>query len=372
MFEFACENCGKITPVLSSVRVFVCGCKAGAGSIRISPHSQRPESHWIPLHQYAVDHADDWDESAAREFYQGWYARIPGVGCRSCLAKWDTYTVANPPDFSSAKSFALWGFVAHNYVSEYHAGKPTVAIDDCWLAYWPKPRRYCDGAFVAVTSLAPRKCHRQTAALNSWVDFGLTVHAVNTAAEIETLRMLYPQVDHWHASEEQSQDFSKRTATINSLIDMAIRLDRTVLVINSDCETYGNPNLVSSFLADKTLVFGIRYNYIGNRHFSPAREEWGLDCFVVTPEMAATVPRLGLGIGSPVWDYWIPLHFQSRGYSVVTPEHAWLFHRSHPLAWNQDDWLSGARIVQEHYGYPMRERSRDFRESLPFPPSRIE
>ncbi len=367
--EFTCEGCGETTQLMPSVKRFACGCNSSQGMI------QRPAvvhgSHWLTLHWYAADHSRDWCEADAREFYRDWNNRIPSFGCRKCLANWNAYTAANPPDFTSAKACAQWGFDAHNHVSEHHAGNPVMPIEDCWLTYWPKPRGYCDPHFVAVTSLAPRECPRQTAALDSWIDFGLTVHAVNTAAEIETLRPLYPQVDHWHPCEDQAEGLSKRTAKIKSLANIAIELDRTILLINSDCETYGSPSVLVDRLADRTLIMGIRHNY-SDTWREAEREVWGLDAFVITPEMAASLPSLAFGIGIPVWDYWIPFHFLRDGYEIMIPEERWLFHKSHPLGWSQDDWLAGAAMLESHYGYSMREGCSEFRKSLPFPPETTE
>lgn len=335
-----------------------------------SPAATARPSHWPALHQYPVDHSHDWSEASAREFYDNWCSHIPGFDCGACAANWDAYTVANPPDFASAEAFFAWGVHAHNHVSVHHVRppKPAMTLAGARLAYWPKPRGYCDPHFVAVTSLAPRDCPRQQAALNSWSDFGLTVHAVNTASEIEILRPLYQQVDHWHANEDQAAGLSKRTATINSLADIAVELDQTILLINADCETYGDPSVMSNLMSVGTLAMGIRRNYPGDRRVHSVPEVWGLDAFVVTPSMAQDLPRLPFGIGLPVWDYWLPLHFQQQGYAMVVPSEPWLYHKSHHLAWSQDDWLAGAAIIQSHYDYPMQDRSSQFRKSLPFPP----
>lgn len=206
------------------------------------------------------------------------------------------------------------------------------------------PRGYCDPHFVAVTSLAPRVCPRQTSALDSWVKFGLTIHAVNTASEIASLKAMYPQVDHWHSSEAKTTVFSKRTATSDSLLGVAVETGKAVLLVNADCETYGDPNVLIELMGARRLVMGIRYNYLGDYRVAPSREAWGIDSFVITPEMVLELPRLGFGIGCPVWDYWIPLHFQLAKYSIVATSEPWLYHRTHHLAWEQSDWLVGAAI----------------------------
>jgi hypothetical protein len=281
------------------------------------------------------------------------------------MANWRAYVAANPPDFSSAIDFAQWGFVAHNYVSANHAKKPVMDIETCWLTYWPKPKGYCDEHFVVVTSLAPRECARQTTALSSWVDFGVTIHAVNTPSEIEILRPLYPQVSEWHASDEQTTGLSKPTATINSLLDIAVKLDKTILLINSDCEMYGDPKpLIESSHID-ALTIGVRSNYLGKYYAAPVKEEWGLDAFMVKPEMVKGIPRLNFGIGSPVWDYWLPLHFQRADVPIRVLEEQLIYHKSHNLAWSREDWLKGADVILNHYGYHMFQESTQLRESLP-------
>lgn len=371
MSKFSCPGCGRGLPAWLSRPVrCACGVVIDDGiqptippspTVQASAAGIKAASAWIPLHQYAVDHRDDWSESDARKSYDRWNA---AVGCGSCKTNWNVYTATCPPDFTSARKFALWGFVAHNYVSEHHAHNPTMDIDDCWLTYWPKPRGYCDRHFVAVTSLAPRRCPRQTAALDSWIEFGLTVHAVNTAAEIDTLRPLYPQVDHWHASEDQAVGLSKRTATINSLADIAAKINHTVLLINSDCEAYGNPGVLVEQMRDKTLTMGIRHNYLESRHVGAVRERWGLDAFVVTPDMARELPRLPFGIGVPIWDYWLPYHFRELGYDLSTVVPAWLYHRQHAPGWVRSDWVTGANVFSQHYDYDMLNGSDAFRLSF--------
>lgn len=361
--DFVCGDCGRTTRLMPSVRTFVCGCGATESRGPATPVSR---SHWLPLHRYAVDHAGDWDATAAMVAYREWCAAIPGFGCRACRANWDQYTATNPPDFSSAEAFFAWGVAAHNHVSVHHVrpAKPAMTLEEARWLYWPKPRGCCDDAFVAVTSLAPRACPRQTAALNSWIDFGLTIHAVNTASEVGVLRGLYPQVDGWHVSSDQTQGFSRSTATINSLADVALELNRRVLIVNADCEAYGCPRVVTDLLRDDRLVMGVRHNYAVSRDVDAVREQWGIDAFVLTPAMAAELPRLGFGIGVPVWDYWLPFHFRELGYELRLVEPAWLYHRQHVPGWLRSDWVHGASLFAVRYDYDMLNRSDAFRVGI--------
>lgn len=376
MSKFNCPSCDRTLPTwLSRPIRCICGTVINDGPKTAPPFVPRqPAVHvlatnpWLAIHQYPVDHRHDWGAADAAKWYERWNASVSG--CGSCQTNWSRYVRTSPPDFTSAEAFFAWSVASHNHVSTEHVkpAKLPMNLADARLLYWPKPRGYCDPNFVAVTSLAPRACSRQTRAINSWVDFGLTLHVVNTASEIETLKPLYPQVDHWHPCEVQSELGFKKTATINSLADVAVKLDRTILVINADCEAHGNPQPIIDQLADNTLVIGIRHNYAGNRVTNSHQEQWGIDAFVFTPTMARDLPRLSFGIGIPMWDYWIPLHFQQAGYSITTPVSPWLYHMSHHLAWSQEDWLAGAEIIQSHYGYDMQNRGHELRNSLPLPP----
>jgi len=93
-----------------------CAC----GQVIHSPNGRSAsESHWVPLHQYAVDHANDWDANRAQAWFVDWCKRIPG-GC-DCERKWAKYCDSNPPRFSNPDEFFGWGVEAHNYVSTHHA-----------------------------------------------------------------------------------------------------------------------------------------------------------------------------------------------------------------------------------------------------------
>ncbi len=229
------------------------------------------------------------------------------------------------------------------------------------------PRGYCTPHLVAVTSLAPRECSRQTAALNSWTDFGLEIHAVNTSVEIETLKPLYPQVDQWHIQDEVSVGFSKPTQLIYNLAQIAIELHKTILIINADIELIGNPDKLIKRLGTNKLLGCIRHNYTRSTKHSTL-EPHGIDAFVITPKMAATLPRATMAIGQPMWDYWIPHHFRDVGYDIDLIGEPLLFHKSHSLQWNTMDWIRCARRLKTDTGIDLESTALQFRRSLPYPP----
>lgn len=227
--------------------------------------------------------------------------------------------------------------------------------------------RYC----VAVTSLSPsdKSIERQAAALDSWKRFGLTVHSIQRSSEMDLLRSRYRQVDHWSISNVEVGCYSRETQPIKSLVAIAREVG-TILLINSDIEIYGSQSeIVQRIAGDKRLVVGIRFNYKPNPGFRAVREKYGLDAFVLTPEMAASLPDSPLSIGKPVWDYWLPAHFRKLGYAMDFIGLPLFFHQKHALGWNDEEWMFGGRWLESHYGDEFTVNDCvGFRRSLPFPP----
>lgn len=128
-----CSECGwRFFNVPDYVACPRCGTVDGE---RADAERRATFSHWLPLHQYAVDHATDWDPVAAEKWFRQWELGIPTVNC-SCKKNWEEYSTVHPPVFTSAREFFTWGVEAHNYVSEHHAQNPTITVDDALASWW--------------------------------------------------------------------------------------------------------------------------------------------------------------------------------------------------------------------------------------------
>jgi hypothetical protein len=228
---------------------------------------------------------------------------------------------------------------------------------------------YPQGSFdqhaIAVTSLSPSESsfERQSKALESWVKFGLTIVSVNQASEISKLKRLYPQVDQWIRCKE-------RVPLIRTLATVAVKLDRTILLINSDIEVYGQHERLAEHLADPmSQTVGIRFNYANGDYESAVIEPHGLDVFSFTPAMARSLPGSPLCIGKPVWDYWVPCHFRSLGYKFNFIGDPMFFHSKHDIQWSGEDWMTGARWLEANYPNEFSVASCvEFRRTFPYPP----
>lgn len=233
----------------------------------------------------------------------------------------------------------------------------------------PSLDRHC----VAVTSLSllPHHLDRQAKCLESWRRFGFSVVAVNRHIEIPDLRVEYPQVSEWIGNDAPLSDYSWYTQKINDLADVATRIRKTVLLINSDIEIYGDQQKITDPLENGDQIVGIRWNYDGNDYRTARRELWGLDAFSFTPDQAASLPRLPMRIGRPLWDYWIPLHARLNNWPMHFVGERLFLHQSHKIHWSKSDWDMAARWVSERYDYVFEDLATNFRNSLPYPPDQV-
>jgi hypothetical protein len=235
--------------------------------------------------------------------------------------------------------------------------------------YASEPDRFL-GKCIAITSLNPNreKQERQRVCVQSWRDIGMQVIAVNTAAELARLDTGLSRLVHGHVNESTTLEYSKPTQRISSILKAGRQTGMPFMLINSDLQISGDPQVITDALAhsDK-LTIGVRYNHEPGQSINAAEyEPWGLDCFLMTPEMAATVPNLPFGIGKPVWDYWLPHHFRSRGYKFHWIRRPFFFHERHPLGWSDSEWKLGARWMQQFCGVPLAQSSVAYRNSLNF------
>lgn len=307
---------------------------------------------WLIIHTRlaAAIESGLWDETAERKWYQSKFVPLIPKSC--CSDNWGP--IEAKLNWSTAEAaFESW-YQAHNEVSLKHSGRPTITFEQCRALYLQQPS--LDDCCLAVTSLAPNRFDRQSVCLDSWKQVGLTICAVQPASEIESLRTAYPQVTHWHPVDES------QPPKIHQLAQIAVDQNTTALIINADIEIHGQQLLIRNAIASGMLV-GIRYNYESD-WWQGTREPWGIDVFGITPEIAQTLPDLELRIGRPMWDYWLPHHAKLHQFPMSWINEPLFFHRSHSLAWTQEDWQQGAKVFCQYYGVDIATDWAKYRHGL--------
>jgi hypothetical protein len=129
-------------------------------------------------------------------------------------------------------------------------------------------------------------------------------------------------------------------------------LDQPGLIINSDIHmTSSIEKLNEDWETDEnSFKIGIRWEQLP-RSGEVRLQKHGIDAFLITPEMANNTPDIGMSIGAPVWDYWLPFHVVSQlGKKLITNKGDNLRHVVHKQNWSNYESIIGYRLVQEYYG----------------------
>lgn len=231
--------------------------------------------------------------------------------------------------------------------------------------YEATPERF-SGKCVAVTSLNPNpvRWQRQLHCLTSWHRIGLPVVVVNTEQELQAFSL--PTGVTGVACSGVSSLYERPLQRVTSLLSAGAATGMPVLLINSDIEIHGNGDLIESALSSPDrLTIGVRYNHsLDDPRPKAWREPWGLDAFILTPEMIRTIPDAPFAIGKPVWDYWLPHHFRNLGYQFGWIDSPLFYHELHPLGWSHEEWRVGAEYLAATYGVRLGYGSAAFRAGL--------
>lgn len=288
-------------------------------------------THWRELH---------CKQNPTPEWFSNWLSETPAAcGCGERIA---AIIERIPPRFNDWFAYSV---DLHNAIN-VKLNKPIVTLAEAkslypQCAYKNQP---AIAELVAVTSLAPHRFDRQSACLDSWRQFGLTIISVNSQAEIDEISGDYPQVNNWIAA----SDPECKTQRINTLLDVATLLQTPVLLINADIEIHGDQSRLLGLVSQRKNAVGIRHNYESDQGKSTI-EKWGLDAFLVYPEQVDRLSKVKFSIGKPMWDYWLPWELEkiSDCEWITTP---YFFHRSHELAWTPAECTAAHKAFAAQFG----------------------
>lgn len=221
-------------------------------------------------------------------------------------------------------------------------GRPS----DNWRQWFGVKQQKIKHAII-VTSIIPRRCEQQSAAVLSWINHGFAVASVNTPEEIAAAAPIYPFVSHWIAESDLPTHYSKKTQWIHRLAHVSRDLDCDVWIINSDCILLGDQAITKSAMERGPAIIP-RFNY--RESFDDAeQEQWGLDAFYLPRDVASDIPETCYAIGIPFWDYWLAWWLeQRRRISWVGAKI--LYHKAHPLRWSTEEWQFGNEWFKSTYG----------------------
>lgn len=197
-----------------------------------------------------------------------------------------------------------------------------------------------------VTSFSPTRLNRQKHCLETWRQLKCNVIGIQTAGEIESLRRAFTGVTFQETDRVGDAFGRPELVRIAAVFDIAKTVGN-ILVMNSDIHVSCLQKVFEDewgIAKPNELKIGIRWEM--NPKIRQKRMfKWGVDVFLVTPQLAEELPDIGLAMGCPVWDYWVPWKAHSLGYKITTLKKPHFIHESHSPGWSKQEYNTGFNSV---------------------------
>lgn len=185
--------------------------------------------------------------------------------------------------------------------------------------------------------------------METWSTLDVPIEVVLPYGETRINKDEFPWVSKWRETTKVGDEFNcPHLVRITALTELAV--NEPVLIINSDIEIHQTRAgfLDSWNRADgKTLRCGIRWDY--DEHGKMHLLKWGIDAFRITPLQAHLLPDIGMTMGCPAWDYWIPWHLWTCGHLIAPSTDKSLRHELHKVNWSQENYRTGLSIMRNKY-----------------------
>jgi hypothetical protein len=175
------------------------------------------------------------------------------------------------------------------------------------------------------------------------------VTAVQSVGEVAELSSIYAGVEFIETEMTGTAFGRPKCVRLSAAIETA--KSSPVLLVNSDIYfsmTAESLEREWGLCDEKQLKVGIRWDVFPNGKKQPFK--WGIDVFLITPEIAKITPDIGMTIGCPVWDYWLPWFLMQNGFSLSTNLGIGFMHKVHPQNWSKEEYKMGFEIVRENHG----------------------
>lgn len=204
------------------------------------------------------------------------------------------------------------------------------------------------GPVTVGTSLMPRRIDEQRAAVDSWRSLGFDVISVNTAVEIERLKPLFPDIRFERTDRTAEALCGRPLVFLDTCLEALDRSGSHVCgIINSDIVLPDSP-ACGAALAEQArgrLLFGSRLNVATLQSEHGWVYEGGYDYFLFDRSIIGCLLNSGMVIGSPWWDYWVPLAAALAGFPIAMPCDVKALHCTHELGYSKGIYLHFGEIL---------------------------
>ena len=183
-----------------------------------------------------------------------------------------------------------------------------------------------------ITSFSPSRLPSQLNALETWKQHGFDIEAIQCCGETYALDIV-PNIT-WV---EPNTWWSKKTPSIIDLIDVS----EPTLLVNSDIEIRSfNPTNWQP--EPNVLKIGLRTDYNTNHK---QVNKYGIDIFLLLPEMKEHLRNPLWALGIPGWDYWLVWKLHKVGYRIRSITDG-IFHEDHKEQWEVTDHQRCLKLLE--------------------------
>ena len=301
---------------------------------------------WMKLHRN-TDYTMRW--------VQQWVEDLPKVGC-DC-----NYDEALSQVPVRLDNWFPWSVDLHNWVNAKRKVEK-VSLSDAYRMWapMPQPQSKVRGCKI-VTSFSMRRVERQKHCLQSWLNSGFDVVALQHKDEMAEVQAAYSVKGLSFKIARATTAYDYQTVRIDDVL-RAVR-NMPFLILNSDLAIVDREPILKALKSRKRVSF-LRWNY-ESAYIDLATEfEWGIDSFLLWPCDVAHFPESPFGLGQPAWDYAIPYWIKLIGIKYHIDHSVVIMHENHKQSWTQDSWSLGNEWIMSlwpkvYIGDPAFRRSLD-------------
>lgn len=197
---------------------------------------------------------------------------------------------------------------------------------------------------MLVTSFSPTRLEAQHKALETWEKYNVPIVAVQCHGEdyakdfTDNIMWVNPN-KHW----------SKETPC---LIDIFKLVTKPTILINSDIQLELD-SLDDWVPQPNTLRIGLRTDY----HPKYVQlNKYGIDVYLLTPEIVSHLTNSVWALGIPGWDYWVLWSMVQQDYMIDVVKEGML-HEAHEEQWNKDDYRRCSKLLEWEFDIPVQDIS---------------
>lgn len=189
------------------------------------------------------------------------------------------------------------------------------------------------------TTLMPRRLEIQKAAVASWRAYGFDIVSVNTAAEIETLAPLFPDIRFIQPARTGEHMCRRPLIMLDGLMEALEAADCEICgIVNSDIVIRHDPAFRRAIEREHrgSLVFGNRIDLEDPRGGTGAPFSGGYDFFFFEKAAIPLFRGTELVLGMPWWDFWAPMAARLGGLAVKKLQAPMVLHLVHPVGYHEE------------------------------------